>query len=95
MLSKATAAAGSFGIFSSKYDGTNHTFYANGAAKTAVGSTGTFNISRCAVGAGLTNSDGMQGDIAEVLIYSSALSNTDREAVEDYLGAKYGITITH
>jgi hypothetical protein len=39
-------------------------------------------------GANVTN-------LAEVLIYDTALSTANREAVEDYLGAKYGITITH
>lgn len=34
-------------------------------------------------------------DIAEVLVYSEALSDVNREAVEDYLGTKYGIIITH
>ena len=34
-------------------------------------------------------------DIAEVLFYNSVLSTGDRQAVEDYLGIKYGITITH
>jgi len=37
----------------------------------------------------------MNVDIAEILNYETALSTTDRQAVEDYLGAKYGITITH
>lgn len=32
------------------------------------------------------------GDIAEIIIYDSALSDTDREAVEDYLLGKWGIT---
>jgi hypothetical protein len=35
------------------------------------------------------------GDIAEVLIYDNALSQSDRDDVEDYLGTKYGITVTH
>lgn len=35
------------------------------------------------------------GDIAEIIVYSSALSDPNRQAVEDYLGTKYGITITH
>lgn len=35
------------------------------------------------------------GDIAEIIVYDSALSTANREAVEDYLGTKYGITITH
>ena len=32
------------------------------------------------------------GDIAEIIIYDSALSDTDREAVENYLLAKWAIT---
>lgn len=35
------------------------------------------------------------GDIAELIVYNSALSTGDRQTVEDYLGTKYGITITH
>lgn len=37
-------------------------------------------------------SGNFQGDICEVVIYNTALSDTDREAVEDYLIAKWGIT---
>lgn len=33
--------------------------------------------------------------LAEFGIYDTALSAANREAVEDYLGTKYGITITH
>lgn len=31
------------------------------------------------------------GDIYEILVYSSSLSDTDRNTVEDYLQAKYGL----
>jgi len=34
------------------------------------------------------------GDIAEVIIYQGQLSTADQLAVENYLGAKYGITIS-
>ncbi|MBE7440189.1 MAG: hypothetical protein HS115_17185 [Spirochaetales bacterium] len=37
----------------------------------------------------------MTGDIAEVLLYSSYLSATDREAVECYLANKYALTLSH
>lgn len=33
----------------------------------------------------------MQADLAEVLIYSGKLADTDRQAVEDYLKTKYGL----
>lgn len=41
-------------------------------------------------GSGYTSFAGM--DLAEILIYDSALSDTDREAVENYLMAKWGIS---
>ena len=34
-------------------------------------------------------------DVFEILVYNAAISTSDRESVEDYLGAKWGITITH
>ncbi len=33
----------------------------------------------------------MAGDIAEVLVYSTVLSDTDRQGVEDYLNGKYAV----
>lgn len=35
----------------------------------------------------------LNGDIAEILIFSTALSTADRQRVERYLGAKYAITV--
>jgi trimeric autotransporter adhesin len=35
-----------------------------------------------------------QGDIFEVIIYAGALNSTDRTAVRQYLGTKYGITVS-
>jgi hypothetical protein len=32
------------------------------------------------------------GDICEIIIYNSALSDTDRAAVESYLMSKWGIS---
>ena len=36
----------------------------------------------------------MKGDIAEILIYNAALSDTDRKDAEVYLAGKYGLTLT-
>jgi hypothetical protein len=38
-------------------------------------------------------SNHLTGDIAEVLVYSAALADADRETLEAYLGYKWGITV--
>jgi hypothetical protein len=35
------------------------------------------------------------GDIGEFIVYASALNNTDQTTIEDYLGAKWGISVSH
>ena len=40
---------------------------------------------------GFPSSEFFDGDIAEILVYNSALSTRDREAVEGYLNAKYDL----
>lgn len=80
------------------YDGTNNTVYVDGpSAAGAIASSGTFDITIYSIGANTVpaSSDFLDGDIAEVIIYSDALSTGNRQSVEDYLGTKYGITITH
>lgn len=37
----------------------------------------------------------IQCDIAEIICYSRSLGASERQAVEDYLSAKYGIPVTH
>ncbi|MCL3780373.1 HYR domain-containing protein [Prolixibacteraceae bacterium JC049] len=37
----------------------------------------------------------LSGYISEVIMYPSALGDTDREKVESYLGVKYGLTLSH
>lgn len=36
----------------------------------------------------------MNGQIGEVLIYTSALNSTDRSTIRQYLGTKWGVTVT-
>ena len=75
------------------FNGSTCTTYINGTQLgSAFSSTGNFNINTMAVGAGWysgTNAWGITGDIAEVVIYNSALGTTDRQAVESYLNQKW------
>ena len=77
---------------SSIFDNTNNTVYVNGTAATAAASTGTFAITKYAVGT-QPNADGdyWKGYVSEVLIYNSALSTVNRQAVESYLATKWSI----
>lgn len=50
--------------------------------------------SSCELGSGLSGSGpAFIGDVAEVIIYSAELSAGDRDVVEAYIAAKYGLTI--
>jgi len=40
-----------------------------------------------------TANGGLNGDLAEIAVYNSNLSTTDRQQVESYLALKYGITL--
>ena len=35
--------------------------------------------------------NGLNGDIAEILVYNTALSTADRQTIENYLNQKYGL----
>jgi hypothetical protein len=74
----------SFGATGAIYQ--NGTSYGSGS----VGGTTHLNaIGKSGVG------NPLSGDLAEIVVYNSQLGTTDRQNIEDYLGAKYGITITH
>lgn len=53
--------------------------------------TGTFPVASFFLGCSYIETAFFNGDIAEVLIYDHALSDDDREAVEAYLTAKWGL----
>ncbi len=72
-------------------DGTAGSALAASSGATLATSDGLFEIGRIV-------NVGMQyftGDVAEVIVYSSALGNPNREAIECYLSTKYSITIGH
>lgn len=67
-------------------------FYFEGSAGGTMNPGTSFSAGTLFNMAGGTNFWG-DHDFAEVIAYDSALSSTDRETVEDYLGAKWGIAI--
>lgn len=77
---------------SSIFDGTNNTVRVNGTAATSASSTGSFAITKYAIGTQPNNDgDWWKGYVSEVLIYNSALSTANRQAVESYLATKWSI----
>lgn len=68
-------------------------FWLNGTAKAGATIADNQPVSNPVVigGLSLVATEHFNGDIAEVIIYDSALSTEDREAVEAYLATKYGL----
>ena len=82
-----------FTILRGVFDGTSSSLAANGGTA-ATGSIGTRAADGFTIGAS-RNSDGfLNGEIAEVIAYGSVLNAAERRIVENYLSARYGITIT-
>jgi hypothetical protein len=86
-------------IGTAKFDGTNLTHYqkTSGASTSASSAkSGTFGCTSTSLGARQAGSGGtinllLNAFFGEVLIYNSALNDTDRLAVVDYLSTKWGI----
>ena len=83
-------------VATATYNGTNGLLRKNGTGEVSMSSSGSFAITKYGISA-KTDGSSLAGalQLAEILVYNTALSTGDREAVEDYLGTKYGITITH
>lgn len=81
--------------------GTAFNVYVNGNSSFGGTSTfadpgGTISLSPTKIGRHNINDTGnVDIDISELILYSGPLQIDDRQAVEDYLGKKYRITVTH
>ena len=91
---KAGYTSGTFFQSTVLASGSSSQVWLNGSGS-GTGSFTTSAGSDLKIGVWGPGSDPFTGDIAEIIAYDSVLSDSDREAVEDYLGTKYGITITH
>jgi hypothetical protein len=89
--SKPTSASdGSWIITEVVYDGTNQTAYVNGLFRGST--TFSLNTTDSELELGLhtgTNTSGSNGDIAELIVYDQALSQSARQQVENYLNLKW------
>lgn len=97
----STAISSSFQIVSSIWDGAGaQTFetFKNGASigsKTGANGNPTGNFKN-SIGATINgNSKFLQDDIAEIIVYTDVLNSAERNIVENYLAARYGISISN
>lgn len=74
------------------FNSPNSALYENGTSK-ASGNVGTDSNNGFTIGCfRVGNYAYLDGDIAEIIIYNTALGTTDRQTVENYLNYKYNIT---
>lgn len=83
----------SFHVFGGIANGASSLISVDGA--TTSGNAGASNANGITLGSiGSQDAAFLNGDLAEVVIYDSALSDANRNKVESYLGTKYGIAVT-
>lgn len=93
----ATITSGAWTVLSGMVRETTAELYAQGVTGGSTARTGTNNSGNAHLTLGAY--DGtfgyLNGYVAEVVVYFADIGATDRQRVEDYLGSKYAITITH
>lgn len=72
------------------FNGSTQIMYVNGNAGTSASTTGNFGYTTYSVGQG--SSSYWKGFIGEIILYSGALSTSNRQTVEGYLAQKWGLT---
>ena len=86
----------SYAVFSGVVGTSSLTNAANGMRAASASVTLNTAVTRFGIGTPAQGgAGGWNGDIAEVIYYSAALSNADRARVEAYLAAKWGISGVH
>jgi hypothetical protein len=76
----------------SRYNGTTGALWKDGTAGTSSASVGTFAVTKYGIGnQANAASEYWIGSIGEILLYTTALSDADRQKVEGYLAWKWGL----
>ena len=89
------ATAGAPYVFGCVVDGASSVVTVDGGAQSKSGNLTGATLGTLNVGSYNNGSNPWGGNILEVIYYDFALSDADRESVENYLGDKWGVTITH
>jgi len=87
-------ASGTPYVFSSVYDGADHTSYANGTAGTTVASTGNFSWDQLWMNARVNNqTPSISGahKYGEIIVLVDGVTDSERETIEGYLAWKWGL----
>jgi hypothetical protein len=93
LLGPAVSTAKS--AFAAIFNTTSSALYVtNSASSTMSGDTGTNAISQFYVGGPAADSDTFGGKIAELAVFSSALTPAQRRRIFNYLGGRYGIAVS-
>ncbi len=93
-LSQVTAlATNQFHIVSQDYDGSDITQYVNGSTAGSVSYDGTLQ-SWTDFGIGRQGNESLNGQIAEIIAYRTHLNTAQRRMVENYLAAKYDLSLS-
>jgi hypothetical protein len=96
ILSSQPITYGTPFIGCSVFTGSSNTTYANGTTGGAGGSSGnfsynTYNIGRIAGGVGFNTDSTLLGSVSEIIVYSTALTDLQRQQIEGYLAWKWGL----
>ncbi len=86
----ATHTSSSFQIITARRNAASHSYFVNG---TSVGTSGNSNTATTILYLGARNSTDCisSADIAEIIVFPSAITGTDRLSVEAFLNGKYAI----
>jgi hypothetical protein len=86
-------SANSKNIITFSPDSTNSTAYQNGTEYTGNGGTNNINTNLSIGGDTGTLANGLEHNLYEVILFSSALSTSNRQTLESNQGTYYGITV--
>jgi len=90
IITSPTGNTFAYHALSARYDGSTMTFYYNGNAESSSNFSTSSPWTIASVGSWYSTYY-MQGDLAEVIIYDRALSESERASVNSYLQSKYAL----